>query len=424
MSFFNIKSKRRSFFLKKVLPLAAIFVLIWWRTHTIFVFPEPTGKYSVGTTIYHLTDKKRKEIHSLNKNENRELLAQIWYPSDEKVELKSPYIFDVLPVLRDSARNTCSYYLPGVLFDYFLTGIVTHSIPDAELSSKKSKFPVLIFSHGFASLSNFNTTQLEELASHGYVVVGINHTYDCSVTVFPDGRTIPLSNDWEIGEIKYLENSIDNWVQDVSFVLDELENINISDPKNRLRKHLDLERIGMFGHSMGGAATAQICRLDKRVKSGISLDGPLFGKDSTKSFAKPFMFILAEESLKIAQRDLTQKELAYRKMSHEEELIIKRIYSKDIPEFCQNMGKNAYHLVMKGAEHYTFSDFPLFRSFSLFFRYFNFGLGTIDPLRAIKITNSYILEFFDKSLMGKKSVLLDEGKGYPEIELKSGDNFF
>ncbi|MBD3231199.1 hypothetical protein GF322_00900 [Candidatus Dependentiae bacterium] len=421
MSFINIKTKNFSFYLKRFLPLFLILFLIWWRINTICELPKPTGSYSVGTTLYHFKDFKRLESHLVDKKEPRELLVQIWYPSDEKIELKSPYIFDILPVLRDSARNTCSYYLPRVLFDYFLTGIVTHSIPEATLSCKQQKFPVLIFSHGFASLSNFNTTQLEELASHGYVVVGINHTYDCSVTVFPDGRIIPLSNDWEIGEIRYLENSINDWIKDTIFVLDELEKLNNSDVKKKFNNHLDLSKIGMFGHSMGGATTAQICRLDSRVKAGISMDGPLFGKDSKKAFNKPFMFILAEESLKMTKRDLTKSELNYRKMTREDEQVIKKIFSKDIPELCHNIGKNAYYIVMKGAEHYTFCDFPLFRSFSLFFRYFNFGFGSIEPIKAIKIINACILDFFNTVLLHKKSCLIKKENICPEIEIKRGD---
>jgi len=369
--------------------------------------------------LYYFKDLSRKEIHSLNENEYRELIVQFWYPTEKKEEKALiPYLGDTMPFVKEALKEWYLYYLPSSIFDYLLKGIYTHAVPNLPVSHLKEIYPVIIFSHGFACLSNFNTTQLEELASHGYVVVGINHTRDCSVSVFPDGRVVPLNEKWKEHYVGYLSKAIDWWVQDVRFVLNKLAEINKNDPEKKFTGKLDLSRIGIFGHSMGGATATQICRSDDRVKAGINMDGPLFGKKPTKSFAKPFMFMLAEEPLKKLEKPLTEKELEYLWLKREDERLLREIYAAGIPILCSNIGKDVYYLVIRGAEHYTFSDFPLIRKLSWFFRYFNLKTGTLDPYRAIEITNNYVLQFFDKYLKEKESPLFDGNKYYPEVVLK------
>ncbi|MCK4650690.1 hypothetical protein KAT08_00805 [Candidatus Babeliales bacterium] len=384
---------------------------------TIFEFPNPTGKYSVGIISYWLKDLKRKEAHALNDNVFRELLIQIWYPSDkEKNNSNYPYNLKELSFMKDSMQKNYFYYFPRFLFDYFLSEIYTHAIPNLKLSKSQEKYPILIFSHGYASLSSFNSTQLEELASHGYVVVGVNHTYDCHVTIFPDGRIIPLSDDWKKGEIQYLSKEIDTWINDVTFVLDELEKINKNDPKNIFTRKLNFDQIGIFGHSMGGATATQVCRIDNRIKAGINMDGPLFGKNPTKVFSKPFMFLLAQNTLEKLNKPLDKKELDYRKMSQEEGLLLKKLYQEYIQKLFCKMKKDSYCIVLKGAGHFTFSDMPFIKKISLFLKHFDFEIGTIDPYRAINITNEYILSFFNKYLKKEKNPLFDGNRKYPEMQ--------
>lgn len=406
--------------LRRIIYIFLLLFIIWWRINSIYEFPKLTGQYSVGTVSYYFKDVNRKEMHSLDGNDKRELLVQFWYPSQiEKHKAKMPYIFDSIPLLRREARNACAYYVPYFIFDCFITKVYTHSFFDAPISSDQSSYPVIIFSHGFGSLSNFNTSQVEELASHGYIVVGINHTYDCSLTIFPDGRIVTLNKKWEKSEVQYLNNSINLWIQDVSFVLNQLERVNENDPLKKFVGKLDFSKVGILGHSMGGATAAQACRLDQRIKAGINMDGPLFGKNATKGFDKPFMFLLAEETLQMSKRPFTEQELSYRKMTKGDEKTVKHLYSDNIPILCGNIKNDVYCVLLKGAGHYTFSDMPLLRKMSLILRYFNFNLvGTIEPYKAIKITNSYVLEFFNKYLKQEKSPLLDELRADPEVSVK------
>ena len=81
-----------------------------------------------------------------------------------------------------------------------------------------------------------------------------------------------------------LSKNMEKWVGDIQFVLNELEKITKNDPHNLLTSKFDLSRIGIFGHSFGGAAAAQMCRRDKRCKAGIVIDGALRGEGAENTF--------------------------------------------------------------------------------------------------------------------------------------------
>ena len=143
---------------------------------------------------------------------------------------------------------------------------------DAPLAETGGKFPVLVFSHGSGSLLAIYTAMLSEIASHGYVVVGIQHPYNAMMTTFADGRTIPASPAAANDTVQY-------WSEDTAFVVDELEKLAAGTGKFGGR--LDLSRLGAFGHSFGGAASAEFCLDDARCVAGINFDGSLSGDVET-----------------------------------------------------------------------------------------------------------------------------------------------
>ncbi len=134
----------------------------------------------------------------------------------------------------------------------------THSYEDAPILTVAEPFPVVTFSHGYLGLRSQNTWQMEELASQGYVVVAPNHTYGAVLTVFPDGRVIfglteppddlPITTAGRLG--------IRQWAADTQFILDQLACWQ-AEPGHFLNGRLDLDRLGIFGHSMGGGAALQ-----------------------------------------------------------------------------------------------------------------------------------------------------------------------
>ncbi|MFO1443928.1 alpha/beta fold hydrolase [Bacillus sp. Bva_UNVM-123] len=163
-----------------------------------------------------------------------------------------------------------AFSIPAFTFKHL--GLVkTHAIADATLSDEENTYPVLLFSHGLTGFRNQNTFEVEELASHGYIVVGIDHAYNAVATVYPDGRTAYLKSP-NLTESEW-DDHIQLWMVDVDFVLNQIEKLNQEDEKGLSTRHLNTSRIGMFGHSYGGATATQMLAKDARIKAAINMYG-------------------------------------------------------------------------------------------------------------------------------------------------------
>jgi predicted dienelactone hydrolase len=123
---------------------------------------------------------------------------------------------------------------------------------------------VILMRAGLAGLVTGYPRLAEDLASHGYVVVGFDAPYRSAVVVFPDGQVIvrtPENNAdlFTDSEQEHLATRlVEAWSADMSF--SQLEQLNSSDPSGRFRGRLDLQRVGVFGHSLGGATALQFCQ--------------------------------------------------------------------------------------------------------------------------------------------------------------------
>ncbi|PGW32758.1 alpha/beta hydrolase family protein [Bacillus thuringiensis] len=256
----------------------------------VFSFEEPTGPHRIGTKLYHWVDHQRNEPYSKNPNNRRELMVQIWYPAAEKSKGDpEPYIRNINE-LSKGLEKTLS--IPAFAFSH-MELVKSHSFMDLQLSDSENHYPILLFSHGFNGFRNQNTFQVEELASQGYIVLSIDHTFDAAATVFPGGRTAYVQ---PINLTDEGDSHIKLWEEDVSFVLNQIEKLNENDETGFFTGRLDTSRIGMFGHSYGGATAAQILAKDSRVKAAINMDGTLYGEILPESgIGKPFLLMNAEE---------------------------------------------------------------------------------------------------------------------------------
>ena len=181
-------------------------------------FPPCTGSYGVRTSSCYWVDESRSELYSTNSDDKRELIVHFWYPTEKDATQKwYPYISDQEKIIIRAAFK--NLYIPDFIWTR-LVNIKSAVIPHAACSTDKISYPVVVFSHGAGSLPDLYSTYLAELASHGYIVVGINHTYISGGTTFPDGRVIVH----KIGEMS-LEKIIGIMVADVRFVLDMLEKL-------------------------------------------------------------------------------------------------------------------------------------------------------------------------------------------------------
>lgn len=382
-----------------------------------FRLATPTGQYGIGTTTFELVDASRQEIYPPGSTAHRDLMIQAWYPAQVPAGAKPE------PYWTKPYGPYWAYALsvPTFTFDYVYS-IPTHSYKDAPLAGGEPAYPVLIFSPGAGGSVDQSTSQMEELASHGYVIFGISHPYEDRAIFYPDGRVVPDRPDlpgifppepqaeivatharcvamgvsaqadacWRhfIDLSPSGQSGVSTWTQDTRFVLDELARINQGERPSQFSGRLDLAHIGLFGHSLGGATSGEVCSQDSRCKAGVNMDGFQYGHVIDHPVPQPFMMMYSEDN--VASND-----------------------------FMVNQVKSqAYRVFIKGSRHQNYTDAGLELGAPI--GHMVGYVGTIDGQRMELILNSYLVAFFDKHLKGIPSPLLDgPNPAYPEVDFQS-----
>jgi pimeloyl-ACP methyl ester carboxylesterase len=353
----------------------------------------PTGQYAVGTRTVFLTDPNRKEIYS-GKDEPRKFIIQIWYPANMPDLGTKPAPW--MPEADIVAPAIANYlHMPGFFFAH-LTLAKSSAYEAIPAKRDDGPYPVLLFSHGWNGFRQQSTFLMQELASHGYIVVSIEHPYGARLTVFPDGSVAPNnpsalpsgkpSDEYEAAA----RILVDQWSGDIDTTLSYLTQLNQSDPEGQLTNLLALEKTGVFGHSTGGGATIQFCGTDPRCKAGLTLDAFMrpVGLNVLDSGTKqPFLYMFSE--LWPFPRNT---ELFDRYYSHVEPA--NRV------------------VTILGTNHYDFTDLPALSPLAP-----ALGLkGPINGARVQKIIDAYVLAFFDWQFKGIPSALFDGPQtAYPEV---------
>ncbi|MBA3954370.1 hypothetical protein H0X48_03580 [Candidatus Dependentiae bacterium] len=362
--------------------LASSSVILSFFIFPLLRYPTLTGPFAVDTTFYTWHDIQRQEQRG--EQHARELTVHLWAPITVAQKHRSFFYFiDFITALRlyFKAREPLS------------------------LSYDQPTYPVIIFSHGLKSLSAFNRALLQDLASHGYVVVGINHTYGCFTPTllksnnlnFDPALALAFEQTSQAGLDAYLERleeEIETWVTDIQFVATMLTQLNREE--SPFTERLNLDALGVYGHSLGGAAAAEACRRDKRFKAGISLDGSLM-KKTTGGFSKPFMFIrgsLLDASNTHISASLG---LVYNKAL--------KTYRDNLTQFCNCLGPYGYCITLDQVGHYAFTDASLLCPLARFC--LNFCTGSKHTPAVIALTNGYAQAFFDTHLKHKDTFLPD-----------------
>ena len=230
---------------------------------TIAVAPVPTGLETVGTRIVHWVDPSRRDLLA-GHGESRELLVRFWYPASlkeacEQADYTSP--------------KTWSYF--SRLLGIPLPAVRTNSCLNAPVAN--GRHPVVVFTHGYTGTFTDYTFLFEDLASRGFIVASVNHTYEATATEFPDGRFVTsrigshLNDTWR-GDDKTLALASSVRLQDLRFVLNQLQRINTRTGDPFARK-LELSRIAIAGHSAGGTIAFRAIEQDSRFKAAVILDG-------------------------------------------------------------------------------------------------------------------------------------------------------
>jgi dienelactone hydrolase len=372
---------------------------------TTQVLPEPAGTYRIGTAVFHLTDTSRPDALSKKPGQFRELMFQVWYPTDAASRgAKAPYVPD--PALLQALKDTQHDFQDPAVFDGW-KGVRTEGVLDAPLSRKRARFPLLFLSHGLGEPRTIYTALSQDLASHGYIVVCIDHPYG-GITVLPDGRVVSTAGDPDAGDPAATPRQIEAWARDASFVLDRMRSPVKTDPASarRFAAHIDPARVGMLGHSLGGAAALEACRADSRFKACADLDGAPFGKVTEEGARRPTLImrsgpVYSDEDL--AKRGRTREQ--WEEMGRQGRAMWGSFFRK-------SKGVPVYSVKINGAGHMSYSDAPFVMPDTIS----RFGGRIIDARRGFEIMTHYIRNFFDKYLNGQRSDLLDgTTPPYPEV---------
>jgi len=329
------------------------------------------------------------------------VMAWVWYPATR------------------SARDTPAEYLPKewraalaahtglpmrTFFKHDLSQVQSHSLSDAAISPEQRTYPVVVLRPGGSALTTDFTTLAEDLASQGYFVVGFDAPYRSVVVVLSDGRIVARPVAYNVGDANLniadpiIGKLLPMWTSDARFVVDQLQRLN-NDPAGKFAGRMDLQRLGMFGHSFGGAAALEFCHEDPRCKAALDLDGIPFGRVVTEGLSTPAMFLLSDHSAEMSDP-----------ASHQVLAQIQSIYDR-LPT-----GGRLY-LVIRGANHFSFSDQILLNSQAAM-RLFP-GFGGMDGRRGLAISADYVHAFFDVYLNGAPTASLKNlSEKYPEIQIQ------
>lgn len=352
--------------------------------------PATTGPYAVGTFTTYLVDENRPEIYTEDPNDSRELVAQVWYPAANRDGEPADYLPDLEiagPVIAEQ------FGLPSFLVNHVnLTELdIWQDVPAAD----GTPFPVIVFSHGLTGIRMQNTTMVRELVSHGYVVIAPEHSYADAITIFPDGRIFVYdparifpSGDSNATEAKPL---VQTWADDIGFLLDTMAGWN-EEAGHVLNGRLNLNQVGVFGHSTGGGATVQFCLQDSRCKAGVGLDSWLLPVNDSVLDAgpgQPFMFISTPRWLGPENQARGQA-------------------------IFHNLTADGYELTLANTQHYDFTDLALLSPLTP-----QLGLsGSINSAYSLSIQNEYLLAFFEQYLRERPSATLTTPSPYPELSIE------
>ncbi|KAG0640396.1 hypothetical protein HOY80DRAFT_14987 [Tuber brumale] len=355
---------------------------------TAISLPATTGPDKVGTYNFFITDTTRNDVFAPT-HESRRILMTLYYPTTPAyTNLPHP---EYMPVALTTYYETL-LGLPNGTF----RGITTNSYYGAPLKSRNVK--LIILSTGFGTTRHVYATLAEDLASHGYMVAALDATYDSSIVEFPDGK-VAVANTKNPENItmeeftKYYEER----VKDAVFTIKSLNMPSLTSVIPDVgAKGLKVERVGIFGHSLGGATAAGAMAADDTILGGVNLDGRFFGSVSTTGLKKPFIIFGAEPHNRT--NDETWK----------------RFWDSPSEGWKRELS-------LKDSRHITFSDYPPLVEILGLKELFPKGVveelvGTIGGLRAMTIQRVYLKAFFDKVLAHSKGELLNgPDPSYPEV---------
>jgi Platelet-activating factor acetylhydrolase, isoform II len=353
--------------------------------------PEPTGPYPAGITSLYLNDTSRPDPWAAGVN-TRELMVSLWYPATPSDGRRARYMTPA-----ESGLQLASRGITGLPPDTLST-TRTNAVSDARPAGARRSLPLVVLSPGFTHSRSALTGLAEDLASHGYVVAGVDHTYESFGTALPDGRVATCLAREAPGRDR--EEAAAGRAADVRFVLGELTGAHPAWPGAGL---IDPSAVGMAGHSAGGAAAIAAMLADARIRAGIDMDGATAVPIPGEGLARPFLFLGRQSGYTPGSGGDATPGTRDWKLRRGAVITWER-------DWALLTGWKRW-LVVAGAVHASFTDLALLAEQA--------GLDTgagLSGTRSLDITRAYVRAFFDQHLRGRPQALLDQpSPRYPEV---------
>jgi predicted dienelactone hydrolase len=369
------------------LSICLLLGLLYVEHNKALHLPHPTGPYAVGRLTGLLEDSHQTQLLSPNRHEIRRAVVWAWYPADATPSSKK---CDYLPAnWREALDHTRGAFIRDFL-TVDLARVEDQSLCGVGPSSRRQTYPVILLRAGASALTVQYTVLAEDLASHGYIVIGFDAPYRSEVVALPDGSFVKRlpANDGEAlsGERQNAlgQKLVTAWEADTGWVLDKAtETASFA----KLRDRLDLQKIGMVGHSLGGATAAQFCRDDPRCRAGVDIDGVVFGSVVSQGMNKPFFLLLGDHSGEKGEDA--------------------RRISADLQSLYDHLpSETRLRTTLAGANHFNFSDNGFLKSRGLQQLLRLLGVMKMDADQQSRLTASYVRTFLDVHMMGASAVEL------------------
>ena len=365
----------------------------WTRRQPL---PTPRGLLSVGTMTLRYTDSSRATSHHLR---YRPITVQVWYPARHCApHARTPYLSEAN--FLDSMITRRYLDIPEQDIRAW-AGLRSHACLNAVPAPRPPLrgWPMLVFSHGLGVAHAHYTSFAEELASHGYVVLAIDHPMG-GFAFGPSGQVLaPGVDSVPYPYPRVLPPLLRDWAIDASYVVRATATRLESSANPSIRLPLDTSHVGMVGHSLGGAAALQACHTEPLFAACADMDGDTFGDVDQAGVGKPFLVLLSEPVHLSPPTDSAQRagreRLAQMGRERDSSWAATRAKYPDVPGFI---------VKIVGTGHMSFTDAPF--QFPTLLQETGSTLGAD---RAFRLASERLLEFFDHFLKGEPLRLLRAG---------------
>jgi dienelactone hydrolase len=383
--------------ISKVLAVGVLVVMVCCTGYVAVVaalssrsvsLPQLTGPHQVGRTTFEWSDQGRVDPLAPNHGPRR-LSVWLWYPA--------------------AGPGRAAEYMPGLWGKQQFGGVVgwfqtdfenvrVHAIENAPVAA--GRFPVVVLSPGMGFSAPQYTAIAEDLASQGYLVAGVTPTYSANVTVL-GGKVVestPDGNPQDLGghsgnALTEGNELVALWAADARFVAGQ-----VSGSSGMFAGRVKQGAVVYLGHSFGGAASLEACRLDRTCEGAVDLDGTQFGSVVERGLRVPSMILSSEDSCVTGSCGPKATDPGGEQQA--------------ASSLLKASSGESVRFVVDGARHFNFTDYTVYFLAPPISNLV--GMGSIDGRRALAIETHCLSAFLDHVTRGVPLGVLT--REYPELK--------